>query len=321
MNMHAARWTQNAAIFTATVLVLAACSSPRYRAPVEDRARVAGSAPAQPSEGKPMPGVENAGKPGYATVKAGDTLIKIAIDAGQNWRDIVRWNALDNPDALQVGQVLRVAPPATDSAVAAKPVTAARVEVKPLDVKPASAASAPTTAVSTTPPGSVTPGSTTSGGVAANGAALPSAGGATSATGVGAAQAAGAKPVAIGNDDAVPWGWPAVGSVVTSFGNGRNNGIAIVGQSGDPVIAAADGSVVYGGMLRGYGNVIILKHNASYISAYANNRTLLVKEGQAVKKGQRIAEMGDSDADRVQMHFEIRKDGQAIDPRKLLPPR
>jgi lipoprotein NlpD len=314
MNMHAARWTQNAAIFTAMVLVLAACSSPRYRAPVEDRARVAGSAPAQPSEGKPMPGVENAGKPGFATVKPGDTLIKIAIDAGQNWRDIVRWNALDNPDALQVGQVLRVAPPAADSAVAARPVTAARVEVKPLDVKPASAASAasaPTTTVLVAPTGSGT----------ANGATLPSAGGATSAVGVGAVQAAGAKPVAISNDDAVPWGWPAVGSVVTSFGNGRNNGIAIVGQSGDPVIAAADGSVVYGGMLRGYGNVIILKHNASYISAYANNRTLLVKEGQAVKKGQRIAEMGDSDADRVQMHFEIRKDGQAIDPRKLLPPR
>jgi lipoprotein NlpD len=311
MNMHAARWTQNAAIFTAMVLVLAACSSPRYRAPVEDRARVAGSAPAQPSEGKPMPGVENAGKPGFATVKPGDTLIKIAIDAGQNWRDIVRWNALDNPDALQVGQVLRVAPPATDSAVAARPVTAARVEVKPLDVKPASASSAPTTTVWVAPTGSGT----------ANGAPLPSAGGATSAAGVGPIQAAGAKSLEISNDDAVPWGWPAVGSVVTSFGNGRNNGIAIVGQSGDPVIAAADGSVVYGGMLRGYGNVIILKHNASYISAYANNRTLLVKEGQAVKKGQRIAEMGDSDADRVQMHFEIRKDGQAIDPRKLLPPR
>ncbi len=312
MNMHAARWTQTAAVFAAMVLMMAACSSPKYRAPVEDRARVAGSAPAQPSEGKPVPGAENAGKPGFATVKPGDTLIKIAIDAGQNWRDIVRWNTLDNPDALQVGQVLRVTPPTTDGAVAARPVAAARVEVKPLDVKPASAASAPTTTVSITPPANNT---------AAGAGAPVVAGAAGVGTAAPVATVAGAKPVVIGNDDAVPWGWPAVGSVVTSFGNGRSNGIAIVGQSGDPVNAAADGNVVYGGMLRGYGNVIILKHNASYISAYANNRTLLVKEGQTVKKGQRIAEMGDSDADRVQMHFEIRKDGQAIDPRKLLPPR
>jgi lipoprotein NlpD len=212
---------------------------------------------------------------------------------------------------LQVGQVLRVTPPTSEGSVAARPVTAARVDVKPLDVKPASAAtaaSAPTTTVLTPP---------SAGGPTA-GAGAPAVAG---AVGVATAPAAVGKPVVIGNDDAVPWGWPAVGSVVTSFGNGRSNGIAIVGQSGDPVNAAADGSVVYGGMLRGYGNVIILKHNASYISAYANNRTLLVKEGQAVKKGQRIAEMGDSDADRVQMHFEIRKDGQAIDPRKLLPPR
>jgi lipoprotein NlpD len=91
---------------------------------------------------------------------------------------------------------------------------------------------------------------------------------------------------------------------------------------GDPVLAAADGRVIYAGSgLRGYGNLVILKHNNTYLTAYAHNQTLLVKDDQVVRRGQKIAEMGSSDADRVQLHFEIRKQGKAIDPSRLLPQR
>ena len=102
----------------------------------------------------------------------------------------------------------------------------------------------------------------------------------------------------------------------------RSKGLAITGKAGDPVLAAADGRVVYAGSgLRGYGNLVIVKHNATYLTAYAHNQTLLVKDEQVVRRGQKIAEMGSSDADRVQLHFEIRRLGVPIDPQKLLPPR
>ena len=123
-------------------------------------------------------------------------------------------------------------------------------------------------------------------------------------------------------DDDINWMWPANGPVATSFDENRSKGLAITGKPGDPVFAAADGRVVYAGSgLRGYGNLVILKHNNTYLTAYAHNQTLLVKEDQAVRRGQKIAEMGATDAERVQLHFEIRKLGKPIDPAKLLPPR
>ncbi len=116
--------------------------------------------------------------------------------------------------------------------------------------------------------------------------------------------------------------WPAGGAVTTAFDDAKSKGLAISGKAGDPVLAAADGRVVYAGSgLRGYGNLVIVKHNSTYLTAYAHNQALLVKEDQAVRRGQRIAEMGSTDADRVQLHFEIRKQGKPVDPAKLLPPR
>ena len=118
------------------------------------------------------------------------------------------------------------------------------------------------------------------------------------------------------------WLWPASGDVVKGFDEGRSNGLAIAGKAGDPVLAAADGRIVYAGSgLRGYGNLVIVKHNATYLTAYAHNQTLLVKDDQPVRRGQKIAEMGSTDTDRVQLHFEIRRQGKPIDPAKLLPPR
>ena len=105
----------------------------------------------------------------------------------------------------------------------------------------------------------------------------------------------------------------------TGFDDARNKGLVFRGKAGDPVLAAADGRVVYAGSgLRGYGNLVILKHNTTYLTAYAHNQTLLVKDDQSVRKGQKIAEMGSTDAETVQLHFEIRKGAQPVDPMKYL---
>ncbi|MDP3137685.1 MAG: peptidoglycan DD-metalloendopeptidase family protein [Burkholderiaceae bacterium] len=273
-------------------LLLAGCASRHQQAPVEDRgAGLSRQAPmatlpaAVP--GKVLPGAENAGKPGYYTVKPGDTLIRIGLENGQNWRDIVRWNSLDNPNVIEVGQVLRVAPPAA----AALPASAVAV------ARPVA-------------PGNVTPNAATPT-LAASAAARPASPSAP------AAAAAPASP-----DDEVAWIWPASGSVIAGFDEARNKGIDLAGRAGEPVVASADGRVVYAGSgLRGYGNLIILKHNNTYLTAYAHNQTLLVKEDQSVRKGQKIAEMGNSDADQVKLHFEIRRQGKPVDPTRYLPPR
>jgi lipoprotein NlpD len=124
-------------------------------------------------------------------------------------------------------------------------------------------------------------------------------------------------------DDAkLDWAWPTSGKVIAGFSEGSNlKGIDIAGKAGQPVVASAAGRVVYAGAgLRGYGKLVIVKHNNTYLSAYAHNREILVKEGQQVSKGQKIGEMGDTDADQVKLHFEIRRLGKPIDPAKFLPP-
>jgi lipoprotein NlpD len=302
---------------SALVLTLVGCASPIHKAPVEDRGRVAtGLSPVKP----PAPGAENAGKPGYYTVKSGDTVIRIALESGQNWRDVVAWNGLENPNLIEVGQVLRVVPPegVTPTAVAApvvvasKPVSSSKIESRNLDAKGASAPLAATKAA------------VASGAAAASGSAPAAASASTaSASGVSAA----AVPVAAANtevkdSDEPAWVWPSSAPIIGNFEEGKRKGMVFGGKAGDPVLAAADGRVVYAGSgLRGYGNLVIIKHNANYLTAYAHNQTLLVKEDQAVKKGQKIAEMGSTDAERVQLHFEVRKQGKPIDPAKSLPSR
>ncbi|MDE2146000.1 MAG: peptidoglycan DD-metalloendopeptidase family protein, partial [Burkholderiales bacterium] len=155
---------------------------------------------------------------------------------------------------------------------------------------------------------------------AASGPAAASAG--TAATAVAAAGAASANGQGNDADDKLRWVWPADGPLLAPCDVAKTKGIEIGGKAGDPVLAAADGRVVYAGAgLRGYGNLVIVKHNATYLSAYAHNQTLLVKEDEIVRRGQKIAEMGSSDADQVELHFEIRRQGKPIDPLRLLPPR
>ena len=282
-------------LIAASAMLMAGCSSRSLTpAPVEDRgvgatrptATAPTPVPAPPVNGevKQPLGFENAGKPGYYTVKPGDTLIRIGLDTGQNFRDIVRWNNLENPNLIEVGQVLRIVPPASDnSLVVTRPVTSGSVTTTTaaVPVRPASAASSAAPGVASAPPSSPQP--------------------------------------AVTEDD-IAWIWPAQGKLIAGFDEVKNKGYDIDGKAGDAIIASADGRVVYAGAgLRGYGNLIILKHNNTFLTAYAHNQTLLVKEDQSVKKGQKIAEMGNSDSDRVKLHFEIRRQGKPVDPAKYLP--
>ena len=290
------------------VAVLTACAAQPNRAPVVERTLPAAAGPATGAAEVVLPGVavgaDDAGraaaaadgaKPGYHTVKPGDTLIRIGLDNGQNWRDIVRWNSIENPNVIEVGRVLRVVPPGVDAAaVASRAVPAARAEARPLDSRPALTAAA----------ASVAP--------AASGAV-------TTPTAVAAPPA---PAPARETESDLNWVWPSGGAVASGFEEGRSKGLAIVGKAGDPVLAAADGRVVYAGSgLRGYGNLVIVKHNDTYLTAYAHNQLLLVKEDQAVRRGQKIAEMGATDADRVQLHFEVRRQGKPVDPARYLPAR
>lgn len=124
------------------------------------------------------------------------------------------------------------------------------------------------------------------------------------------------------NDSGIDWLWPAQGRVIAEYNQALNKGIDIEGNVGDPVVAAADGTVVYAGSgLRGYGNLLIIRHNATFLSAYAHNSRLLVSEGQEVKRGQRVAELGQTDAPSPRLHFEVRRGGTPEDPMRFLPPR
>ena len=272
-----------------SALVLAGCANKNRPAPVEDRSPNAARAPA-----KMVASSDNAGKPGYYSVKSGDTLIRIGMDNGQSWRDIARWNNIENPNLIETGQVLRVTPP-EETGVVVRPVSSTNVVTSPAPANTASAPAPASNTASVRPPAS---------------AANPS-NASTPTNNLANTDSA---------EDTVSFQWPTRGNVLAGFDEVKNKGIDIAGKAGDPVLAAADGKVVYAGSgLRGYGNLVILKHNNTYLTAYAHNQSLLVKEDQAIKRGQKIAEMGNSDADQVKLHFEIRRQGKPVDPAKYLP--
>lgn len=316
----------------AAVVVLAACTSSKHRAPIEVRdigSRPAASTAAPPAGARTPAAVspesaavaEDAAPPpapGTYVVKPGDTLIRIGLDHGQDWRDIARWSRLENPNVLDVGRVLRVVPPEVEPAPAGAPV---EVPVTSTVASPVAVpATLPATRVDTAPV--TTPAAS---GASTAPAARPAStvGNASNAAGAGnAGTAANAANAAKDADDALTWQWPAAGPVLRGFDEAQSKGVVIGGRAGDPVLAAADGRVAYAGSgLRGYGNLIIVKHNGTYLSAYAHNQALLVKEDQVVRRGQKIAEMGATDAQRVQLHFEIRRLGRPVDPTRLLPAR
>jgi lipoprotein NlpD len=272
--------------------------------------------------------------PGYYTVKRGDTLYRIALENGQDYRDIAAWNNLVNASSIKEGQVLRVAPPGgveNTAGVVAKPIaTSSVVETRTLDQSPAST---PTTTASQSsslkrePKVGKEPYSDEAY-ARLNKAGEPAK--ATPPAVVPAETKPEVKPepkpepaaASAGGPDDVPWIWPVSSKVTAPFSESGNKGLDFSGKAGEAVIAAGDGKVVYAGAgLRGYGELVIVKHNATYLSAYAHNRKILVKEGQQVSRGQKIAEMGDTGADSVKLHFEIRKQGKPVDPAQYLPKR
>lgn len=308
--------------------------------PVADQAATAASTateaaaaqipPPDATPKRPPFGVENAGKPGYYTVQKGDTLIRIGLDAGQNYRDIARWNGIENPNKIEIGDVYRVVPP--EEPAVAKPVASVRLSPNPLPPVPSPApAPSKVTAPVATPAPAVTAAASAvpTKPVAVAGVATPPE---PTGTTLSTAKPAAAGPAPAPSpapltppaaDETMEFAWPAKGEVIAGFDETKNRkGLDLAGGAGDPVLAAAEGKVVYAGEgLRGYGKLIIIKHNNLFLTAYAHNQTILVKEDQSVKKGQKIAEMGSTDSDRVKLHFEVRRLGRPVDPLKYLSSR
>jgi len=281
-------------------ILLGGCAS-RTSAPVIER----GAAPAKGSTSAVQPA-----RPGeFHTVRKGDTLYSIALEHGQSHRDVAAWNNIDNPNVIRVGQQLRIAPP--EGVAVAKPIAGpAAVEIRPL----AAGVPSNTDTLKREPKGGKQP--YTEQAVAA--VQKP-------------ADAHSQQPVAPPRVEPRPaepagselnWAWPSGGRVLAPYVEGGSKGVDIEGRIGEPVLAAEAGKVTYAGSgIRGYGNLIIVQHAHGFQSVYAHNSKLLAKESQQVARGQKIAELGNSDADQAKLHFEIRRQGKPLDPLRLLPSR
>jgi lipoprotein NlpD len=321
----------------AVTALLAACASPRPRPPVVEHAPappVAGQEPAAPAA---APAHEAEPAPPTYTVKRGDTLYQIALDHGLDYRELAAWNNIENVNVIHVGQQLVLGPPGGSAAVttaplvSTPPVTPSGSEARAPATLPLPSGRPNTPTFKTEPKAVKLPYSEQALAQlqhlplpASEARALPAPVAMAPAPAIAPTPAprpdSGRVPEI--DDDSLGWIWPASGKIVAGFSESANlKGIDIAGKPGQPIVASAAGRVVYAGTgLRGYGKLIIVKHNNTFLSAYAHNREIDVKEGQQVAKGQKIAEMGDTDADQVMLHFEIRRLGKPVDPAKLLPP-
>lgn len=293
---------------SAIFLVIGGCGSTPRPAPVIDRAAVE---PQKPVKSPAKTAREKDWRPKLYTVQKGDTLYSIALDHGLGYKDLLEWNGIDNPNVIKIGQQLKLSSPTQQTpvttAAVAKPSASGNTDtlkIEPRAVKlpysEKALAQLQQKSAETSPASATDP---TSGRIVkVDAKPLPS-----------------ATEVDQDEDERIEWIWPAMGKVLGGFSE-STKGVNIGGKLGQPVLASAAGKVVYSGNgLRGYGKLIIIKHNNTYLSAYAHNSQLLAKEGQAVNKGQKIAEMGNTDTDLVKLHFEIRKLGKPVDPIKYLP--
>jgi lipoprotein NlpD len=282
------------------------------------------------------------GGPQFYTVKRGDTLYSIALDHGLDWRELAAMNAITDPARLRLGQQLMVRPaaaaaPAAEGPVVVSPVVpSAPVAARPLGADGAtSAAAAPSPGVALPPAGAATGALKTE----PKGLRLPYSdenlallqrgdAGRTAAAPAAAAPAkpeappAAPKPAPDSGAAQIDWSWPAGGKVIGGFNGSSSKGIDIAGKVGDPVLASAAGVVQYVGEgIPSLGKLVIIKHGDTYLSAYAHNSEILVKESQKVAKGQQIAKMGTTGTDQPKLHFEIRRQGAPLDPLQYLPQR
>ena len=268
-------------LISVTTVVIVGCTVPKP-APVETRTVELERKPVEAHFKRNKNLVDGA----FYTVRKGDTLYGIALAFGQNWRDIASWNNLSDPDKIKIGEKLRVVPKDTGNAAVSIPLESAAIE---------------------TPPGrSTSDESKVTGNQGAFGNALPD--------------------ESMDRDEglvtSLGWVWPANGQITEQFSDSNSKGITIAGASGEAIFAVSDGKVVYSGNgLRGYGNLVIIKHPDEFITAYAHNRSIFVKEGETVNKGQKIAEMGMSETDSPKLLFEVRRGGKPLDPLLYLPKR
>ena len=291
-----------------TVAVLAGCSSSGQRAPVIERGEAPKRSVAADETRKKL-SREKDWRPQIHVVQKGDTLYSIAFDYGFDYHELAELNGIQDPGVIQIGQQIRLFPGG------ARPIIPpAAVEIKPIEpaireqprlakyeysdaavaqIEKIQQLAQPVAIVAESKPKpEPKPKPETRTDDAADN----------------------------GEDEALEWSMPAQGKLVAGFSGSSSKGIDIAGKLGQPVLASAPGKVVYSGSgLRGYGKLVIIKHNKTYLSAYAHNDQVLVKEGQNVTRGQKIAEMGNTDADQVKLHFEVRRFGKPVDPTKYLP--
>lgn len=314
------------------VAMLAGCASSSSHAPVRERGAVEKkpvapvvapiAAPVSETATQSVP-AEKDWRPQTYVVQKGDTLYSIAFNHGMGYQELAELNGIEKPDLIRVGQEIRLVSNA--ASVMSKPISMPMVETTPLsEIKPVES-KAPGALIKDQPKTAKLPYSEQAVAEIEKMQDMPHK----------------PEPVAVakmepkaeprpdstvnstseGDDDALEWSMPTSGKVIGEFSESANQkGIDLAGKRGQAVVASAAGKVVYSGSgLRGYGKLVIIKHNKTYLSAYAHNDQVLVKEGQTVTKGQKIAEMGNTDADQVKLHFEIRKFGKPVDPAKYLP--
>jgi lipoprotein NlpD len=290
----------------AVAAILAGCASSKQHAPVVERGEAAAKSAVAAEAARKKAAREKDWRPQVYVVEKGDTLYSIAFNYGFDYHELAELNGIQDPNVIQVGQQIRLFPSvatARPAVVESKPL----VKDQPKVVKYAynDAAVAQIDQVQPGKPAAVTQSKPVEIQPKPQSKTEP-------------------KPAddsADDADEALEWSMPARGKVIGEFSESANRkGIDIAGKLGQPVFASAPGKVVYSGSgLRGYGKLIIIKHNSTYLSAYAHNDQLLVKEGQSVTRGQKIAEMGNTDADQVKLHFEVRRLGKPVDPAKYLP--
>lgn len=281
------------------VSILAGCAS-SVQAPVTDRSTTT-------TDGTPILGAPA----GYYLVKKGDTLYSIALEHGQDYRDVATWNTLGSDWAIKPGQMLRVKPVGAETmpGLAAGAGTGMGAQASPImgesavEARPLPGPGGDVAMIKREPKGGKQP-------YSAQAAKAPTP----------AAPAVAAAP-AVGNGK-FRWTWPVSGKPTVDFAASGGKGVEFHGSQGDPVHAAESGKVIYAGSgIRGYGNLLVIQHADGMSSVYAHNSKLMVREGQEVVRGAKIAEMGSSDTDKPKLHFEIRSQGKTDDPAKYLPPR
>ncbi|MDD2915642.1 MAG: peptidoglycan DD-metalloendopeptidase family protein [Gallionella sp.] len=286
--------------------VLTGCASSGHRAPVIEHGETGKKNAVATNTPQSKTARENDWRPPLHIVQKGDTLYSIAFNYGFDYHELAELNGIQNPGVISIGQEIRLFPgSATAIAQPVSKPTDSLIKDQPKVVKYAYSDAAMAQIEKVQQPGTAP-------------VAKPEIKPELKPDSKVASQNITAEN---GEDDTLEWSMPAKGKLIGEFSESANRkGIDIAGKLGQPVTASAPGKVVYSGSgLRGYGKLIIIKHNKTYLSAYAHNDQILVKEGQTIARGQKIAEMGNTDADQVKLHFEVRRLGKPVDPAKFLP--